>query len=64
MLLGPETAAIRLPGWAARDAMIASGHASADDVDRWDRALTRFAENAEAEHSARFVPRYWAIGRK
>ena len=62
--LGAETATIRLPGWAARDAMIASGHATAADVDRWDTALTRFAENGEAGNSARFVPRYWAIGQK
>jgi SAM-dependent methyltransferase len=63
-MLGPETAAIRLPGWAARDAMIASHHATAADIDRWDAALTRFAENGEAGNYARFVPRYWAIGRK
>ena len=30
---------IRPPSWAAREAMIASGDATQDDVDRWERAL-------------------------
>ena len=53
-------AATRPPAWAARGAMIASGHATATDVERWDRALTGFAETGLAV----FIPIYSVIARR
>lgn len=36
----PRGTGVRPPSWAAREAMVDSGLATADDVERWDRALT------------------------
>ncbi|HEX5097536.1 MAG TPA: hypothetical protein VFX21_16035, partial [Acidimicrobiia bacterium] len=55
---------VRPPGWAARDAMIASGHATPADVERWDVALTRFAALAAVGRAALFIPMYTVVARK
>ncbi len=39
-VMPPPGRDIRPPSWAAREAMVDAGFASADDVARWDRALT------------------------
>ena len=59
----PDTAWMRPPAWAARAAMLAAGEATPEDVERWDHALERFAEGLADGTNARFIPRYWAIGR-
>jgi SAM-dependent methyltransferase len=57
-------AELRPPAWAARDAMIESGHATADDVERWDRALTEFASVAATGDAAYFMPVYCVVARR
>jgi SAM-dependent methyltransferase len=52
--------AIRPPSWAARDAMVAAGIATPDDVERWDVALQRVA----AQSPAIFAPVFGAVGRR
>lgn len=53
---------MRPPAWAAREAMQAEGHASAEEVARWGAALERL--DHEARRPVLFVPRFWAIGRR
>lgn len=53
---------VRTPGWAARDALVASGLATADDVARWDAAYVR--ADALPERPTVFVPLFCAIGRR
>lgn len=53
---------MRPPAWAAREAMQAEGHASPEDIQRWDAALERL--DREATRPVVFVPRFWAIGRR
>jgi hypothetical protein len=36
----PPGRGVRPPSWAAREAMVDAGIATADDVERWDRAFT------------------------
>lgn len=60
----PVLAGVRPAAWAARQAMIDSGHATADDVDRWDRALTTFANTAVTENRAAFIASFMVIARK
>lgn len=56
--------AIRPPAWVAADAMIESGHATRDDVERWDQALTNYAATAESLNRARFISTFTIIARK
>ena len=53
---------VRPPAWAARDAMVAGGLATTDDVDRWEAALDRVGQ-ASAPPTV-FVPLFFAIGRR
>ena len=54
------TGALRPPAWAAREAMIESGHATEDDVARWERA---FAE-METMRPRVFAPLFGCVGRR
>ncbi len=58
-LMPPPGRGVRPPSWAAREAMVDSGFANADDVIRWDRALTDQVENAVSY----FVANHLVIGR-
>jgi SAM-dependent methyltransferase len=51
---------MRPPSWAARDAMIAAGVISADDLDRYDAALERVL----SQNATIFAPVFGAVGRK
>lgn len=53
---------MRPPGWAARDAMLASGVATADDVARWAVALERL--DGLEERPTLFAPLFTASGRR
>lgn len=53
---------MRPPSWAARDAMLADGVISADDVRRWDGAFDRL--DVATLRPTLFVPTFVAIGRK
>ena len=53
---------LRSPAWAAREAMVAAGMATAEDLRRWERA---FEATAAAVHPATFfAPMFTAIGRR
>ncbi|HSR27444.1 MAG TPA: methyltransferase type 11, partial [Actinomycetes bacterium] len=60
--IGQPPAAIRPPAWAAREAMVAAGVASEDDVRRWDRAFQEI-EAAPVPRTV-FAPLFTAIGRR
>jgi ubiquinone/menaquinone biosynthesis C-methylase UbiE len=51
---------MRPPAWAARDAMLAEGIASADDLRRWEAAFARM--DAAPEPSTLFAPGFIALG--
>jgi ubiquinone/menaquinone biosynthesis C-methylase UbiE len=51
---------VRPPAWAARDAMVAAGIATHDDVTRWGAALDRLA----AQRPTIFAPMFGAVGRR
>lgn len=53
---------IRPPLWAARDAMLAEGAATAADIERWGAAFERL--DAAAQRPTIFAPQFTAIGRK
>ena len=53
---------MRGPQWAAREAMVAEGVATRDDVARWDAAFERI--EAADERPWTFVPVFLAIGRR
>ncbi|MGY1810020.1 methyltransferase domain-containing protein [Blastococcus sp. SYSU D00669] len=53
---------VRSPAWAARDAMVVAGVATADDVARWEAAFTR--EDVSAVRPVYFAPVFVAIGRR
>lgn len=55
-------AGIRPPLWAARDAMLAQGAATEDDVARWGAAFDRL--DAATKRPTMFAPVFIAIGRK
>jgi SAM-dependent methyltransferase len=60
--IGQPPAAVRPPSWAAREAMVAAGMATADDVRRWDRALREVA--AAPVPPTIFAPFFTAVGRR
>lgn len=53
---------VRPPPWAAREAMLAAGVVTQDDVKRWSDALDRM--EAAASKPTIFMPEFVAIGRK
>lgn len=55
---------MRPPAWAAREAMIDSGHVTPGDVERWDRELVTFADTAVAENRAAFLLAFMVVARK
>ena len=60
----PALTTLRPPAWAARDAMIASGHATPADIERWGAALTAFAATAVERQRAMLFPVFGATGTK
>jgi SAM-dependent methyltransferase len=54
--------AVRPPSWAAREAMVAAGVATEDDVRRWDRAF-QDVEAAPVPPTV-FAPFFTAVGRR
>ena len=52
----------RPPSWAARDALVADGSATSDDVERWNAALEA-VDRAETRPVI-FVPLFFAFGRR
>jgi SAM-dependent methyltransferase len=52
---------LRPPAWAARDAMLAVGVVTADDLRRWDQALTEL--DARPDRPTGFMPVFTAVGR-
>ena len=53
---------MRPPSWAAREAMVAEGVATADDVQRWAAAYER--TDAQPVRPTVFAPTFLAVGRK
>jgi SAM-dependent methyltransferase len=51
---------LRSPGWAAREAMVAAGMATTEDLRRWDRAFEATAQRPPTF----FTPMFTAIGRR
>jgi SAM-dependent methyltransferase len=51
---------VRPPAWAARDAMVAAGIATEDDLARWQAAL----ERADTRKTRIFAPSFAAVGRR
>jgi SAM-dependent methyltransferase len=60
--IGQVPAAVRPPSWAAREAMVAAGVATEDDVRRWDRAFREV--QAAPVPATVFVPSFTAVGRR
>lgn len=52
----------RPPSWAAREALVAAGLATEDDVERWRSALERL--DGVADRLTVFVPLFLAVGRR
>lgn len=52
----------RPPSWAARDALVAAGLATADDIGRWRSAFDRL--DAAPQQPTAFVPLFFAFGRR
>jgi precorrin-6B methylase 2 len=53
---------LRPPAWAARDAMLAEGAATPEDLERWNAAFE--CSDAAATRPLIFAPNFVAIGRK
>ena len=51
---------LRSPAWAAREAMVAAGMATAEDLRRWDQAFEATAQRPPTF----FAPMFTAIGRR
>ena len=66
LVTSPGVPGLRPPAWAAREAIVASGHATAADVERWDAALSarEAAAAAGGAQVAQFLPLYRTSGRK
>lgn len=60
--IGPVPPTLRPPSWAAREALVDAGLASADDLARWAAAFTR--SEAEATRPTMFAPMFVAVGRR
>ena len=58
-VMPPRGRGVRPPAWAARQAMVDAGLATTDDVDRWDRALTRRLDDVVTT----FVAGHIVVGR-
>jgi ubiquinone/menaquinone biosynthesis C-methylase UbiE len=58
----PALAGFRPPAWAARDALVADGLASGEDVDRWGAMFERV--DREEVRPTTFVPLFFAYGRR
>ncbi|MGH9225714.1 MAG: methyltransferase domain-containing protein, partial [Acidimicrobiales bacterium] len=52
----------RTPAWAGRDALLAAGMATAEDVARWDAAFDRV--DGQQARPIVFVPLFFAFGRR
>ena len=52
----------RSPAWAARDALVTAGLATADDIERWRSAFERL--DAADRQPTVFVPLFFAYGRR
>jgi SAM-dependent methyltransferase len=61
-VIGPMAAGMRPPPWAAREAMVAAGVATDEDVARWARAFDRL--DAAATRPTLFAPMFAAVGRR
>ena len=61
-VIRPLTAAIRGPSWAAREAMVAAGVATQEDVRRWDLAFQ--AVQSAPVPPTFFAPFFFAVGRR
>jgi SAM-dependent methyltransferase len=53
---------MRPPSWAARDAMVAAGVATPDDVARWQRALEQL--DSQEDRPVLFMPFFTATGQR
>ena len=60
--IGQPPPGVRPPSWAAREAMVAAGVATEDDVRRWDRAFQE-VEAAPVRPTV-FAPFFIAVGRR
>jgi SAM-dependent methyltransferase len=60
--IGQPPPSVRPPSWAAREAMVAAGVASEDDVRRWDRAFQEV--QAAPVAPTIFAPLFTAVGRR
>lgn len=58
----PVPAGMRGPAWAARDALVSAGVATAEDLARWDAAYQRL--DRRQERPTVFMPSFVAVGRK
>jgi SAM-dependent methyltransferase len=61
-LIRPTPPGVRPPPWAAREAMVAAGLATDQDVARWATAFERL--DAEPARPTVFVPMFAAVGRR
>ena len=58
----PLLPGLRPPAWAARQAMLDSGHCTADDIARWEEAFAR--NDAAGTSNVLFGPMYALVARK
>ncbi len=58
----PVPPQMRPPGWAAREALLAAGLATQDDVERWSAAFERL--DGATTRPTMFTPLFFAFGRR